>query len=326
MRVFYGAFLALTLAAPMVAQERPLDPDALAEGFTRERPVPAEIKAAVKSWIEPAEPVRIVGPIYFVGTKGLGAYLLTTPKGHILLDGALPGSAKDVEASIRKLGFKPEDIRLLLITHAHCDHAGTTAYFKKLSKGKAKAVVMDRDSIALASGGRTDFQYGARPALYFPPVKPDRELADGETVKLGNVAMTARLGAGHTRGATTWTTTVEDGGRKYDVVFPCCTSVNPGYRLTVDPSYAGIADDYRRTFAMLESLHPDIWLAAHTEAFDFEGKRARAAAEGAAAWVDPDGYRRWVARGKEGFEAAVAAEQKTAPPEPTPARSASGAR
>jgi metallo-beta-lactamase class B len=319
MRILFRALLWLSLAVPLAAQDLPPELSALAEGFTTQRPIPAELTAALKSWIEPAEPVRIAGPIYFVGTKGLAAYLVTTPKGHILLDGALPGSAKDIEASIRKLGFKPEEIRLLLITHAHCDHAGTTAYFKTLSK--AKVAVMDRDSIALASGGRTDFQYGSRPALYFPPVKPDRELADGETVKLGSITMTARLGAGHTRGATTWITTVEDRGRKYNVVFPCCTSINPGYRLTVDPSYAGIADDYRRTIAMLESLQPDIWLPAHADVFGFEEKRARAATEGAAAWVDPDGYRQWVAKGKESFEAAVAAEQSRAHPPATPARS-----
>lgn len=301
MRVLFRALFAMSLAAPSAAQD-----------------APAEL-APPSSWTEPAEPVRIVGPIYFVGTKGLAAYLVTTPKGHILLDGAMPGSARDIEASIRKLGFKPEEIRLLLITHAHIDHAGTTAYFKKLSK--AKAAVMDRDYIALASGGRTDFRYGSQPAFYFPPVKAERELTDGDTVSLGKVSMTARLGAGHTRGATTWITTVEDGGRKYTVVFPCCTGINPGYRLTVDPSYAGIADDYRRTFTMLESLKPDIWLPAHTEGFDFDSKRARAAAEGAAAWVDPDGYRQWVAKGKETFEAAVAAEQKAAGPQVTPNRS-----
>jgi metallo-beta-lactamase class B len=320
MRISFRALLWLILAVPLAAQELPSDLQALAEGFTTRRPIPAELTAALKSWVEPAEPARIVGPIYFVGTKGLASYLLTTKKGLILLDGAMPGSAKDVEASIRKLGFKPEEIRLLLITHAHIDHAGTTAYFKKLSK--AKAVVMDRDSVALASGGRTDFQYGGRPAFYFPPVKPDKELTDGQTVKLGDITMTARLGAGHTRGATTWITTVEDGGRKYKVVFPCCTSINPGYQLTVDPSYAGIADDYLRTLAMLESLQPDIWLPAHTEVFGFEEKRARSASEGVQAWVDPDGYRRWVADGKKTFDAAVAAEQKAASPPAaaTPAR------
>jgi metallo-beta-lactamase class B len=301
MRVVFRILFALSLAARLAAQDRPPE------------------LVPPSSWTEPAEPIRIVGPIYFVGTKGLAAYLVTTPKGHILLDGAMPGSAKDIEASIRKLGFKPEEIRILLITHAHIDHAGTTAYFKKLAK--AKTVVMDRDYVAFASGGRTDFRYGSQPAFYFPPVKAERELTDGDTVSLGKVSMTARLGAGHTRGATTWITTVEDGGRKYNVVFPCCTGVNPGYRLTVDPSYAGIADDYRRTFAMLESLKPDIWLPAHTESFDFEAKRARSANEGAAAWVDPDGYRSWVAKGKETFEAAVAAEQKAAGPAVTPTRS-----
>ena len=316
MRAFLRILLGLGLAVPMAAQDLPPELEALAEGFTTQRPIPTALLAAVRSWVEPAEPAHIVGPIYFVGTKGLAAYLLTTPKGHILLDGAMPGSAGDIEASIRKLGFKPEEIRLLLITHAHCDHAGTTAYFKKLSK--AKAVVMDRDAIALASGGRTDFEYGGRPAFYFPPVKPDRELTDGQTVKLGKLTMTARLGAGHTRGATTWITTVEEGGRKFDVVFPCCTSINPGYQLTVDPSYQGIADDYRRTFAMLESLQPDVWLPSHTDFFDFEGKRARAATEGAAAWVDPEGYRRWVAKGKESFDAALAAEHGRAKPAPTP--------
>ena len=293
MRVLFRALSAMGIAASLAAQD------------------PSPELAPPASWTEPAEPFRIVGPISFVGTKGLAAYLITTPKGHILLDGAMPGSAKDIESSIRKLGFKPEEIRFLLITHAHIDHAGTAAYFKKLAK--AKAVVMDRDYVALASGGRTDFQYGSRPDFYFPPVKAEKELTDGDTVKLGNVTMTARLGAGHTRGSTTWITTVEDGGRKYGVVFPCCTTVNPGYRLTIDPSYVGIADDYRRTFAMLESLTPDIWLPAHTESLDFDARRARAATEGAAAWVDPEGYRRWVAKGKERFEAAVAAEQTKAP-------------
>jgi metallo-beta-lactamase class B len=319
MRVVLRIGLAfLAAAAALSAQDLPPELARLAESFTPQRPIPAALTAAIQSWVEPTEPVRIVGPIHYVGTKGLAAYLITTPKGHILLDGAMPGSAKDVEGSIRKLGFRPEDIRWVLITHAHIDHAGTAAYFKKLAK--AKAAVMDRDFIALGSGGRTDFHYGNRPAFYFPPVKAERELQDGDTVKLGNVTMTARLGAGHTRGATTWITAVEDGGRSYKVVFPCCTGINPGYQLTGDPSYSGIADDYRRTIAMLESLTPDIWLPAHADFFGFEEKRARAAKEGVAAWVDPDGYRRWVGQGKENLEAVIAAEQAKSRGEPAPTK------
>src|SRR5262249_24604796 len=107
--------------------------EALGNSLTDARPLSPALVAELKTWIEPTEPVKIVGPIYYVGTHGLGTYLITTPAGHILLDGGMPSSAKDIETSIRELGFRPEDIRMLLITHAHVDQAGTTAYFKRLS-------------------------------------------------------------------------------------------------------------------------------------------------------------------------------------------------
>jgi len=261
----------------------------------------------LSSWEEPIEPTKIVGPIYYVGTRGLGAYLITTPAGHIMLDGGMPQTPQMFEASIRKAGFKPEDIKVLLITHAHVDHAGTVAYFKKLSG--AQVAVMDRDVDQLKSGGRTDPASGNESAFYFPPVTADRALKDGDKVSLGNVTMTAHLGAGHTRGATTWTTTVQDGGRSYNVVFPCCTTVLPSYHFGANPTYPGIADDYRRTFSMLESLHPDIWLAAHTQFFGFAQKRARATQEGVSAWLDPNGYRAFVAKDKATFEMRVATEK-----------------
>jgi metallo-beta-lactamase class B len=260
-----------------------------------------------KTWVEPAEPFKIVGPVYYVGTKGLAVYLITTPEGHILLDGGVPRSAGDIEESIRKLGFNPQDIRLLLITHAHIDHAGTTAHFMQLSG--ATVAVMDRDFEHLKSGGKTDPVYGAKPPFYFPPVAAERVLKDGTTLSVGNIKMTALLGAGHTQGATTWVTTIEDGGKSYNVVFPCCTGVNPGYRLVVNPSYPGIADDYRRTFRMLESMKPDIWLPAHTQTAGFEDKMVRTAKEGVQVWVDPDGYRRWLAEEKARFDTLVAKEK-----------------
>ena len=306
-----GVLLALGLTGAFYPQSapEPLPPElqALAQGFTSERPVPPTLDEAMRTWVEPAEPLKIVGPIYYVGTKGLAGYLITTPKGHILLDGGMPGSAKDFEASIRKAGFKPEDIKILLITHAHIDHAGVVAHFQKLSN--AQVVVMDREFELLNSGGKTDFRYGDVPAFHFPPVTADRQIKDGDSVSLGNVKMTARLGAGHTRGATTWITKVEDGDRTYDVVFPCCTSINPGYRLIVHPSYPGIADDYARTLAMLESLHPDVWLPAHAELIDFEGRRGRAPKDGVEAFVDPEGYGAWLAKQKGNFEQLLAKEK-----------------
>jgi metallo-beta-lactamase class B len=289
-----GGLLQLGLAGATLAQPSQEEPSLRALGY-------------LKTWVEPTEPFKIAGPIHYVGTRGLAAYLITTPNGHILLDGGLPQSAGDLETSIRTLGFRPADIRLLLITHPHIDHAGTAAHFMKLSG--AEAVVMDRDFEQLKSGGKTDPVYGAKPALHFPGATAERVVTDGETVALGNITMIARLGAGHTPGATTWITKVVEDGKSYNVTFPCCTGVNPDHRLVVRPSYPGIADDYRRSFRMLESLNPDIWLGAHTETFGFEDKRTRAATQGVGAWVDPDGYRRFLAAEKARFDALVAKEK-----------------
>jgi metallo-beta-lactamase class B len=250
-------------------------------------------------WFEPVDPMRIVGPIHYVGTRGLGVFLITTPAGHILLGGAMPSSAPRIEASVRKLGYDPADIRLLLFGHAHVDHVGTLAYFRM--RTGARVAVLTSEKELLESGGKTDYLYSNRPAFHFEPVHVDRELRDGDTVSLGGVTLRARWTPGHTRGTTTWTATVAEGGRGYEVVFLDGTGVNPGTRLVVDPSYRGIADDYRRTFGVLESLKPDVFLAYHAEFFDFDGKRARAAAEGAAAFVDPEGYRRGVAEAKAEF-------------------------
>lgn len=260
----------------------------------------------VRSWLEPTEPTRILGPIHYVGTRGLAVYLITTPEGHVLLNAGMPKSASLIEASIRKLGFKPEDIKILLTGHAHIDHVGTHAHFKRLSG--AQVAIMEEEVGLLESGGRTDFHYAHLESSHFDPVKVNRVLRDGDTVTLGGVAMTARLTPGHTKGCTTWTMDVVEGGKAVHVVFPDGTSVNPGYRLVRNPSYPGIADDYRRTFRVLEQLRPDVWLSPHTSMFDFAGKRARVAQEGFKAWVDPTGYRSFVVDKRKVFERRIEAE------------------
>lgn len=272
--------------------------------------------AEVNAWTEPIEPFHIAGPIYYVGTRGLGVYLIATPASHILLNGGMPGTAKLIEASVRKLGYKPEDIKVLLISHAHFDHVGTLAELKKLTG--AQVEVMSAEVPLLKSGGASDYLFAKNPKMHFTGVYTDRILTDGDTVSLGGVRLTARLTPGHTRGTTTWMTTVEDGGGSYLVVFPDGTTVNPGTHLIKNPSYPGIADDYRRTLAFLATLHPDIYLAYHTEFFDLEGKRARAASEGVKAWVDPDGYTRWVAEQTANFEKLVAKESGAASPHERP--------
>ena len=267
----------------------------------------APLSANNNAWYEPAEPLRLVGPIHYVGTRDLAAYLIATPQGHILIDGAMPTSAALVEASIRKLGFKAEDIRILLTTQAHVDHVGTLAHFKKLSGGSVQAMAVEAD--LLASGGKLDYVFADTPSFHYPPVAVDRTLKDGDTITLGGITLTARHTPGHTRGCTTFLTSIEDGGRSYAVIFPGSLTVNPGTRLVKNPSYPGIADDYRRSMRLLESLRPDIFLAAHASVFNLDAKRTRAAADGAKAFVDPDGYRRWIESARATFAGLVAKEQ-----------------
>ncbi|HKE96436.1 MAG TPA: subclass B3 metallo-beta-lactamase [Povalibacter sp.] len=274
-----------------------------------DKPADTSMPFDTRSWFEAVEPLHIAGPIYYVGTRDLGVYLITTSAGHILLDGAMPGSQGLIEASIRKLGFKPQDIRLLLITHAHVDHVGTVAYFKKLTG--APLAVMAPDDQLLKSGGHADYLYSEVDAFHFDPVTADRVLKDGDTVTLGNVTLTARHTPGHTRGCTTWITSVEEQGRSWRVVFTGSTSVNPGTRLVDKPSYPGIADDYRHAFSVLETLQPEIFLAAHASFFDLDAKRQRVAKEGVQAFVDPQGYARANAAKREFFEAQLAKEQRT---------------
>jgi metallo-beta-lactamase class B len=260
-----------------------------------------------KSWYEPTEPFHIAGPIYYVGTRGLSVFLIATSDGDILLGGAAPGTAPLIEASIRKLGFQSRDIRILLLNHAHFDHAGTLADFKKLTG--AKVEVMEGDVELLKSGGSTDYLFAKDAKFHFPPVTADKALKDGDKVSLGDVTLTAHATPGHTPGCTTWVTTVAEGGHPYVVVFADGVGINPGTHFVKNPSYPGIADDYRRTFSVLESLHPDIFLSYHAGAFDLEGKQARASSEGVQAWIDPQGFRSYITGGKANFEEQIAKEK-----------------
>ena len=257
-------------------------------------------KKALK-WEEPADPVHIVGPIHFVGTKGLGAFLFTTSDGHILMNTGMPSSGPMIVESIRKLGFKPEDIKLMINGHAHIDHAGAFAFFKK--QFGAQLAVMKDDVAAMESGDLGDFKYAND--FVYPAVKVDRVLRDGDQIKMGEVLLTAYHTPGHTRGATTWVANLVVEGKAYVVAFPDGAGFNPGYRLAKDPSYPGIADDYRNTHHFLEMLKPDIWLAQHNEYYDLEGKQKRAKTEGVKAWIDPEGYRRFIAEKKRDFEEEV---------------------
>ena len=153
-------------------------------------------------WDEPTDPVHIVGPLYFVGTRGLSSWLFVTSEGNILLNTGMPESGPLIVQSIRKLGHKPEDIKIIINGHAHSDHAGAFAYMKELTG--AELAVMEADAPSVEDGGKSDFHYGTDwKIMGFPPVKVDKILRDGDTVRLGDVLLTAYNTPGHTRGSTT---------------------------------------------------------------------------------------------------------------------------
>src|SRR5215470_2620587 len=168
-------------------------------------------------WKQPFLPHRIIGNIYYVGGKDLASYLITTLEGHILINSNLESSVPQIRESVEKLGFKFSDIKILLISHAHFDHCAGSAKIKELTG--AKYMVMDADVPVVESGGKRDFQYGNLKEAAYPATKVDRVLHDGDQVTLGGVTLVAHKTPGHTRGCTTWTMKVADGGKTYDVMF-----------------------------------------------------------------------------------------------------------
>ena len=235
----------------------------------------------------------MIGNIYYVGSRGLASYLITTPAGNILINSNLETSIPLIRESIEKLGFRFDDVKILLISHAHFDHDAGSAEIIKLTG--AKYMVMDADVSVVESGGKSDFQYGNDATLLYPVAKVDRVLHDGDEVKLGDTKLTAHKTAGHTRGCTTWTLKVNDAGKTYDVVIVGSPNVNPGYQLVNNARYPEIADDYAHGLHLLKSLPCDVFLGAHGSYYGMESKYAKLKAGGTNPYIDSEGYRNYLA-------------------------------
>ncbi|HEV2425729.1 MAG TPA: MBL fold metallo-hydrolase [Terriglobia bacterium] len=235
-------------------------------------------------WAAPMAPFRIADNLYYVGSRDLAS------------------SPALIRRSVGQLGFHFGDIHILLISHAHFDHDAGSAAIKRMTG--ARYMVMDSDVRVVESGGAQDFFY---PNDRYPPAEVDRVLHDGDKVRLGGAVLVAHKTPGHTRGCTTWTMRATEHGKPVNVVIVGSWNVNPGYRLLRRPgkpaSYPGIADDYRKTFAVLKGLPCDVFLGAHGEYFDMLAKLKRAnAGVGESVWIDPEGYRKAVAEKERQFE------------------------
>ena len=279
---------------------------ALAPARTAPQP---QADATARSWNQAVAPFRIVGNIYYVGANEITAFLMVTPAGDMVLDGGFVETAPQIEANIQRLGFRLSDVKILLNSHAHSDHAGGLAELKRATGAAFYASAADAPM--LESGGHGDFAFGDR--LTFPPVKPDHLVDDGDTVRLGATVLTAHLTPGHTKGCTTWTTTVEENGASHLVAFVCSTSVPSGYRLVGNSAYPEIADDYAKTFRILRSLPCDIFLGSHGSFFGLTEKReALASRPNSNPFVDPGGYQAFVDRSEAAFREELRRQQELA--------------
>jgi acetyl esterase/lipase len=260
-------------------------------------------------WFEPFPAHKAAGNVYYVGSKDLASYLITTPEGHILINSGFERTVPLIRDSVESLGFKMTDVKILLASHAHSDHVAGHALLRDMTG--ARVLVMKGDDGVIASGGEGQYFYGAS---RWKPCKVDRVLEDGDEVKLGGVVLVAHRTPGHTRGCTTWSWKVDDGGRTLDVVVIGSPNVNPGYRLVDNKDYPEIAADFARTFEVLKSLPCDVFLGAHGGYYGMTAKYERLKkGNGLNPFVDPEGYRSFVEQKEVAFRTTLREQTASAP-------------
>ena len=235
--------------------------------WSAEAPAQQRVKLPItnKEWETPFPGFKIVGNFYYVGTYDLGCYLIDTGTGLILINSGAPGSYPLIKGNIEALGFKTSDIRIITATHGHWDHVADLALFKKDAPA-AKTYINERDARVLESGGDLDYR-GARGIIY-DPIKVDVKTRPGDHIKLGNTDMTVLQAYGHTPGANSFGFTVQDGGKRYNVLIVNMNGINAGVKLLGSPGYPTIVEDFRNTLAMQTTYKPDIWVSSHAAQFN----------------------------------------------------------
>lgn len=260
-------------------------------------------------WNAPQEGFKIFGNSHYVGTRGLASILVTSDSGHVLIDGALPESAPLIVENVRRLGFRVEDIKLILNSHVHYDHAGGIGELRRLSGAKVAA---SRASASVFESGRSgpdDPQYDSLPPI--ARVEKVRVVGDGETLRVGPLQMTAHMTGGHTPGGTSWTwTSCEQGTCRKMVYADSVSAVSAKeFRFTSSKGYAAALDDFERSFAFLEQVPCDILLTPHPEASDLWGRLAKRDAGSPDALVDTAACRRYAERGRAGLRTRLESER-----------------
>jgi metallo-beta-lactamase class B len=267
------------------------------------------------SWTTPIAPFRIADNLYYVGSQDLASYLVVTPKGNILVNANLATSPSQIRASVEKLGFRWNDTKILLNSQAHADHMAGAA--EVIRETHAKNMVMDGDVSVVETGARGDFLSPSPNIPTYTPVHVDRVLHAEDTVSLGGVTLTAHKTAGHTRGCTTWTMRShlpgEQAGILRNIVIVGGTGFWSEYHFVATfahpVSYPGIVPDFQHTFAVLRALPCDVFLGAHGGYFDMLTKLQHYPQDGPRVFIDPAGYKDFVADAQEIFEKGLTKQQ-----------------
>ena len=263
-----------------------------------------------EEWNRPVAPYNIHGNTWYVGTAGLSAILVTSPQGHVLLDGALPQSAPLIQKNIEALGFKMKDVKLILNSHAHFDHAGGIAALQKASGATVAHSPHGAQVLRDGTPGMDDPQYDPKDRFHIPKLAQVKEVADGETLSVGPLRFTVHYTPGHTPGGTTWTWQSCEQGRCLDMVY--ADSLTPvstdGFYFTGGASYPDRSAAFRKTIDRIAGLKCDIVIAAHPSATDAFGKAARKTAD-TNPFIDPEGCRKLAAGAAKNLDARLQRER-----------------
>jgi len=300
----------LACAAGVVAAGPPLHGQ---RGSTAPQGPPVQVTVNGRTWTQqelfqrniggpndqttPFTPHKIIGNIYYVGTTSLSSFLVVTPQGHVLINSTYERNVPAIQKSVEQLGFAFSDVKILLGSHAHGDHQEGDALVKQLTGAQVMAIAEDVPALEnMKPGGK--------------PHPLDRVLHDGEPVTLGGTTLIAHLTPGHTRGCTTWTMKVQDGGRTYDVVIIGSLGVNPGFKLVNNTDVPRIADEFARAFSVSRSLPCDVPLGSHPGMYKMAEKFAKLGKGGPNPFIDPAGYKAELDLDESMFHAILASQRK----------------
>jgi metallo-beta-lactamase class B len=246
----------------------------------------AQLHAQREDWTTPFPGHRVIANLYAVGTYGLGMFLITSDEGHILINTGLEDSTPLIRENIESVGFRLEDIKILLTMQAHWDHTAALAEIKEITGAEMWATT--DDARVLEDGGFSDPHFGGRES--FTPVSVDKIISDSDVIELGEIRLQVYEHPGHTEGSSSYSMHVRENGRDYNVVIANMGTINTGKKLVVDPTYPGVADDFAKTYSRQKAMDVDVWVAAHGGHYGLHDKYKPGQAYSPDTFVDPDGF------------------------------------